>query len=400
MGGGLIQLVAYGAQDIYLTGNPQITFFKIVYRRHTNFAVESIEQTFDGNVKLGSKVSCTIARNGDLVHRLYLELDVNNTQDIAEQIYLILQFIDYIEVEIGGQVIDKHYAEWIAIWLDLTSNYDQLIQTLYLAERGYNPDKTRLRIPLQFWFCRNPGLALPLIALQYHEVKIHIQFAKQIVMSSGSTPSLQIADARLWADYIFIDTDERRRFAQVSHEYLIEQVQFSNDLAVPQNATSVQHELRFNHPVKELIWIVGLNDYAPFTDYIQCSSALLQLNGQDRFKRRDGDYFTRVQRYQHHTGAGHFIMRYGTGSNLSNISYGLEFIHIYSFALKPEEHQPSGTCNFSRIDNAVLNLEFQASPGYGYVGNLPGSSTTLRVYAVNYNVLRIMSGMGGLAYSN
>ncbi len=219
-------------------------------------------------------------------------------------------------------------------------------------------------------------------------------------MSSGSTPSLQIADARLWADYIFIDTDERRRFAQVSHEYLIEQVQFSNDLPIPSNATSIQHELHFNHPVKELIWIVGLNDYVPFTNYIQCSSVLLQLNGQDRFKRRDGDYFTRVQRYQHHTGAGHLNMRYGTGANLSNISYGLEYIHIYSFALKPEEHQPSGTCNFSRIDNAVLNLEFQASAGYGHVGNLPGSSTTLRVYAVNYNVLRIMSGMGGLAYSN
>jgi len=400
MTGGLIQLVAYGAQDIYLTGNPQITFFKIVYRRHTNFAIESIEQTFNGNAKLGSSVSCTIARNGDLLSCLYLELDVNNTENIAEQIYLILQFIDYIEVEMGGQVIDKHYAEWIAIWLDLTSNYDQLIQMLYLAERGYNPNNTRLRIPLQFWFCRNPGLALPLIALQYHEVKINIQFAKQILMSSDSTPSLQIADTRLWGDYIFLDTDERRRFAQVSHEYLIEQVQFSNDLTVPENATSVQHELRFNHPVKELIWIVGLNDYAPFTNYIQCSSALLQLNGQDRFKRRDGDYFTRVQRYQYHTGAGHFIMRYGTGSNLSNISYGLEYIHIYSFALKPEEHQPSGTCNFSRIDNAVLNLEFQASAGYGYVGNLPGSSTTLRVYAVNYNVLRIMSGMGGLAYSN
>ena len=257
MAGGLMQLVAYGAQDIYLTGNPQITFFKIVYRRHTNFAIESIEQTFNGNAKLGSSVSCTIARNGDLLSCLYLELDVNNTENIAEQIYLILQFIDYIEVEIGGQVIDKHYAEWIAVWLDLTSNYDQLIQMLYLAERGYNPNNTRLRIPLQFWFCRNPGLALPLIALQYHEVKINIQFAKQILMSSDSTPSLQIADTRLWGDYIFLDTDERRRFAQVSHEYLIEQVQFSNDLTVPENATSVQHELRFNHPVKELIWIVG-----------------------------------------------------------------------------------------------------------------------------------------------
>ena len=398
MAGGLMQLVAYGAQDIYLTGNPQITFFKVVYRRHTNFAVESIQQTFNGAADLGRRFTCTIARNGDLLHRLYLELDVNSNSNTND--YLGFQLIDYVEVEIGGQVIDKQYGEWMAVWCDLTHTLDQAIMLSEMLE--INSNTARLRVPLQFWFCRNPGLALPLIALQYHEVKINVQFTN-LTVSALDTQSL--ADCTVWADYIFLDTDERRRFAQVSHEYLIEQVQYSNALTVNSGEVpqTTQQELRFNHPVKELVWLVDTNNSTSnFTGYIQSSTALLQLNGQDRFKRRTGDYFTKVQRYEHHTGAGRrfTINKLGTTS----IDMSLEYIHIYSFALKPEEHQPSGTCNFSRIDNAVLNLEFKAA-GYGYNtpandGNDIPAGTVLKVYAVNYNVLRIMSGMGGLAYSN
>ena len=361
MGGGLMQLVAYGAQDIYLTGNPQITFFKVVYRRHTNFAVESIEQTFNGSAALGRKFTCTIARNGDLLHRVYLQATVDASS--ATQDYLGFQLIDYVEVEIGGQVIDKQYGEWMAVWCDLTHNMDQST----MLHRMISEQDSTLYIPLQFWFCRNPGLALPLIALQYHEVKLNVQLK---AAHSGITA---INNCSVWCDYIFLDTDERRRFAQVSHEYLIEQVQFSNELST--GASGTQQELRFNHPVKELVWLVHVSGNG-FTGYEQCDSALLQLNGQDRFKRRDGDYFTKVQRYEHHSGAG-------------NPSTAFEAVHVYSFGLKPEEHQPSGTCNFSRIDNAVLNL----------TSSLSGAGL-LKVYAVNYNVLRIMSGMGGLAYSN
>jgi hypothetical protein len=398
MAGGLMQLVAYGAQDIYLTGNPQITFFKVVYRRHTNFAVEAIQQTFNGAADLGRRFTCTIARNGDLLHRLYLELDVDSNSN--SNAYLGFQLIDYVEVEIGGQVIDKQYGEWMAVWCDLTHTLDQAIMLSEMLE--INSNTARLRVPLQFWFCRNPGLALPLIALQYHEVKINVQFTN-LTVPALDTQSL--ADCTVWADYIFLDTDERRRFAQVSHEYLIEQVQYSNALTVNSGEVpqTTQQELRFNHPVKELVWLVDTNNStSTFTGYIQSSTALLQLNGQDRFKRRTGDYFTKVQRYEHHTGAGRrfTINKLGT----TEIDMSLEYIHIYSFALKPEEHQPSGTCNFSRIDNAVLNLEFKAA-GYGYNtpandGNDIPAGTVLKVYAVNYNVLRIMSGMGGLAYSN
>ena len=337
MGGGLMQLVAYGAQDIYLTGNPQITFFKVVYRRHTNFAVEAIEQTFNGAVGAGKKFSCTISRNGDLLHRVYLEADT--TSNFAGSTFAAE--IDHVEVEIGGQCIDKHYGEWMDLWTDLTHDTDKrgMLKTK-MMKGGAGTDKKQF-IPLQFWFCRNPGLALPLIALQYHEVKLNVQFAENAVTTS----------ACVFCDYIFLDTDERRRFAQVSHEYLIEQVQFSNSLSI--SATGGQAELRFNHPVKEIFWFN--------TDSIVFTECLLQLNGHDRFRARHGRYFTEVQRYEHHSGQ--------TGS---------QAVHMYSFALKPEEHQPSGTCNFSRIDNAVLNVT-----GTGI------TNKTLKVYAANKMFLEL-----------
>jgi len=361
-----MQLVAYGAQDIYLTGNPQITFFKVVYRRHTNFAVEAIEQTFNGNAGIGKKFTVTVARNGDLLSRVYLETDVSESEGGLEN-NSGFELIEYVEVEIGGQVIDKQYGEWMAVWCDLSHTKDQLTMLQRLVGEdsavAANGGK-KLYIPLQFWFCRNPGLALPLIALQYHEVKLNVKLASS---ASGIT---EINDLKVFCDYIFLDTDERRRFAQVSHEYLIEQVQFSNDLK-SQSGTN-QHELRFNHPVKELVWVINSGNH--FGGNVVVKDALLQLNGHDRFKRREGSYFTYAQRYEHHSGAGDW----------SNIKP-----HVYSFGLKPEEHQPSGTCNFSRIDNAVINYTQTANDG-----------SIFRMYAVNYNVLRIMSGMGGLAYSN
>jgi len=408
MGGGLMQLVAYGAQDIYLTGNPQITFFKVVYRRHTNFAVESIEQTHNGSVAAGSKISVTVSRNGDLLSSVWLAMKGPST--IVEG----HAAIDNVEVEVGGQVIDKQYGHWMHIWTDLTHGKDK---AALLADCGKG---TECMVPLQFWFCRNPGLALPLIALQYHEVKLNVTF-------SSDTKATGV---EVWCDYVFLDTDERRRFAQVSHEYLIEQVQFSNKLSVL--GTNPQNELRFNHPVKELVWTVsevgsasgdmgtikagnspvvdadvtalGVVSTKASTD-LEVKNALLQLNGHDRFKRREGKYFTKVQRYQHHSGSGNrdhrakietttVIGKDNADADVTSavaVKANASIPHVYSFALKPEEHQPSGTCNFSRIDNAVLNLELNAAPtGAG----------TLRVYAVNYNVLRIMSGMGGLAYSN
>jgi len=306
-----------------------------------------------------------------------------------------------------------------------------------------------LNIPLEFWFCRNVGLALPLIALQYHEVKINIQFEekancviKTVAGSGSETATTELAyatdikESYLWVDYIFLDTDERRRFAQLSHEYLIEQLQFTGQESLTVGTNRIK--LNFNHPCKELIWVAKPGNYnkkacwynytdldaadavptnfnttvmptnstffatsnyitgVNFTNYTGVpdtsgtpfADAILQLNGNDRFSVREATYFTYVQPYQHHT---------CIPSNPG--------IHVYSFALKPEEHQPSGTLNMSRIDTATLMLNTKKQD---LLLNATGTQDStgytkfdgVNIYAVNYNVLRILSGMGGLAYSN
>jgi hypothetical protein len=397
MGGGLMQLVAYGAQDIYLSGNPQITFFKVVYRRHTNFSMESIEQTFNGSAGFGKKVTCTISRNGDLISRIYLQATLPaQTSAVAALTNLAVdedtngfeghKLIKSVEIEIGGQRIDKHYGDWLHIWNELTQTaghekgYESMTSLKFSDDgSGMTFDETTLYIPLQFWFCRNPGLALPLIALQYHEVKINLEFAS-IETVYGATRKLATGadmQASLYVDYIYLDTDERRRFAQVSHEYLIEQLQFTGD-----ESSSSKIKLNFNHPVKELVWVEQLTTQAGKVGEYSTTydNAKLQLNGHERFSVRKPSYFQLVQPYQHHE-------RVPTDKH----------INVYSFALKPEEHQPSGTCNMSRIDNATLNL---SGIGAAIAGTNTPRPGTVKVFAVNYNVLRVMSGMGGLAYSN
>jgi hypothetical protein len=429
MGGGLMQLVAYGAQDIYLTGNPQITFFKVVYRRHTNFSMESIKQTFNGTADFGSSSSATISRNGDLVYRMYLEHSITLSDSGGGDSDQINNYghalIKECELEIGGQRIDKHYGRWMQIWSDLTEfnptghnaaadaqtafgETGTLFQRMCGTGKGTENDDTVaaqsyvLFIPLQFWFCRNPGLALPLIALQYHEVKVKMTFTEELklIADDGATLVSGTPKFDLWCDYIYLDTDERRRFAQVSHEYLIEQLQYENKTITSGSQSSL--DLNFNHPVKEIIFqgsnsltddvalgtVAGLESTLCCGQQIDSGTVQLKLNGHDRFKERDYRYFTRTQIWQHHTGFGGSIAP--------------DSIGVYSFSLKPEEHQPSGTCNFSRIDNAqlVVNLTAEAADGTPGRSGSAHTVTNLHIYAVNYNVLRIMSGMGGLAYSN
>ncbi len=449
-----MQLVAYGAQDVYLTANPQVTFFKQLYRRHSNFAMESIEQTFNGVASFGKKVQCTVARNGDLISKVYLQATLPKVEadaDVSgfEWVPFVGQYlIKSVEIEIGGQQIDKHYGDWLHIWNELTLpcgkklDYLKMVSehggvklagtagscddcednsktcstiNLDLAALGTDallcqglsntvsnciPEHT-LYIPLEFWFNRHYGLALPLIALQYHEVKINVEFndLKYLVNIPSAAEDNKTALLRdlnasglvscsLWVDYIFLDTEERRRFAQVAHEYLIEQLQYTGDQSL--TTTNSRVILSLNHPVKELIWVVQNPSYLDCTATVNkpwnyattdnsnpTKVAKLQLNGHDRFEEREGKYFNVVQPFQHHSSSPQ------TG------------INVYSFAIRPEDIQPSGSCNFSRIDNAVLNLTLSSDAFPQGV-----SSNLLKVYAVNYNVLRIMAGMGGLAYSN
>ena len=526
-----MQLVSYGAQDIYISGNPQITFWKILYKRHTNFAVESIEVTFNGQADFNKRVTAVINRNADLMYKTYVQVvlpqitlattgsSLGSTATQTTQGFRWLNYIGHrllkqVEIEIGGQRIDRQYGDWMQIWTQLSTDagtiraLDSLVgnthdlvlmkratgialdstcssseTTISCIPRAGTPAKT-LYIPLQFWFCRNPGVAIPLIALQYHEVRINVdfetwqncQYAEQVVGVPLAAPAQSLAAASLYVDYVYLDTEERRRFAQQSHEYLIEQVQYTGAESITSSSNKVQ--LNFNHPVKELQWVVqrdsfvdcsvspwlasvggaqpfnysddfstdgiivsllaqaagsgaaattgtatgagflpsatvglgqnvteaatlygadsydlaGQGDFEAGVNYllakvildsgIRCEGknpvevAKLQLNGQDRFTEREGAYFDKVQPYQHHS---------------RTPSVG---INVYSFALRPEEHQPSGTCNFSRIDKATLQLTVS-------LNTVTGTRTAqVRVYALNYNVLRVMSGMGGLAYSN
>jgi hypothetical protein len=541
MGGGLLQLVAYGAQDAYISGNPHITFWKVLYKRHTNFAMEAFRVNFTGKPSWGQRLVAVVNRNADLMYKTYLEVvlpDTSSTAVPAGSVYwtgdanrrLGYALLKKIEVEIGGQIIDTHYGEWLFLWENLTSCYDNSVKLDAMVGGNIGGSVTTLNscggrpgvlyIPLQFWFCRNPGLALPLIALQYHEVRLNFYMANatDLVSSTGYSsvaaaaaqlPNIQ--EMSLYIDYIYLDVEERRRFAQQSHEYLIDQLQYGMPQTITSQSTRV--DLTLNHPVKELVWVfqdvrktdcasdltkaVGYTQPFSYDDIV--SRCRLQINGQDRFSERYGDYFWKVQPYQHHSGgafwpsrqkianqlstAGTFsataspnstitgfivngnvlvvtavsgaavsdnMLITGTGvpqattvvangsaatingvayaagtggagtylisSQIANVGsagstvtfYGVlpdvafptafNPINVYSFALQPEEHQPSGTCNFSRIDTTTLVFDSITTGGAAR----PSKATpfSFRIYAVNYNIFRVMSGMGGLAYSN
>ena len=478
MGGGLLQLVAHGAQDAYLTGNPQITFWKGLFKRHTNFAMEPFRINLTGMPMWGQKQSATLGRHADLAYSTYLSIVLPRTTSSGaliqwnnEQGRLGYNLLDYVEIEVGGQLIDRLYSEWLYLWDTLTSDYNtsfnlNLVVSGGLTTSGYAtfPASTScsvnaptgrqshpnlVHVPLPFFYTKNPGAALPLIALQYHEVKININWNKsQFVGHVGNAAPDNISglvappaptSVALYVDYIYLDVDERRRMAQESHEYLIEQVQFNEDKGV--SAASNRIDLTFNHPVKELVWVVQPERFtnckidqprvggtvnatvgaprpsqsrlSPFTyTYLNQSGVSahtqpifeqwLQINGQDRMDRRFGDYFNEVQLLQHHTGtmkpfgfsATEHLGRAGGSTAVPSVH---QAIYSYSFALKPEEHQPSGTCNFSRIDTATIVLSMS---GDYIIDEATDNNWNVRVYATNYNVLRIMSGMAGLAYSN
>lgn len=426
MGGGLLQLVAYGAQDAYLSGNPQITFWRGLYKRHTNFAMEPFRVNLTGQANWGVKHSAIVPRHADLITHAYLEVELpaygKDTGDLRygwSPTDLGFKMIKYVELDIGGQVIDRLYGEWLKIWSGLTESTETrgLLTTMISAPAQVTTDANcngfgfkKLYIPLSFWFARNPGAALPLIALQYHEVKFNIVWNTSEYLTTnyardGSDQTLAqqpIAppaprQANLLIDYVYLDVEERRRMAQESHEYLIEQVQFNEDKGITAQNTRV--DLTFNHPVKELIWLLQEtgNSNCKYTSSSNTTSPhaigdtvftylgedesyrySLQINGQDRVPALEGKYYTYVQPYQHHT-----------GTNPSKVM-------CYSFAIRPEEHQPSGTCNFSRIDTATLVVNMDTA-----IDRANNDSTLdCRVYAINYNVLRVMSGMAGLAYSN
>ncbi len=473
MAGGLLQLVATGVQDLYLTGNPQVSLFKVIYKRHTNFSMESVRQTFDGQVDFGKSVTSRISRDGDLLGRIMIEIDLpkiesKNGSTIKWLNSIGHAIIEQVDLYIGELLIDRQYGEWFEIWSELAldsskrDGYNNMVGKYETYTSTTGP--ITLFIPLQFWFCRNPGLSLPLIALQYHEVKVIIKFRnfedlwtfgpnnyyvasqtgsvvtstsgpdfdssdqskiiywadgtttkidsdannafdptypKQIKVIGSATKSSQkmyikpddspvrtysILDARIYADFIYLDTFERKFFAKNKHEYLIEQLQFDSDTNYIGGQQFLKIPISFNLPMKELVWITQLATYTEDKDIFNYSntldpniepsdslqSALLLFNGTERFEERVAGYFRLVQPYAHHTRCPS------------------SFIYVYSFALAPEKHQPSGTANFSMLNTVDLRLTYKPT-----IGN-----SNVRVYGVNYNVLKIQSGMAGLLYAD
>lgn len=403
MGGALLQLVAIGVQDVYLIGNPQITYFKTVYKRYTNFAIESIQQTFNGKNDFGQFAQITIARKGDLIKDILLDILLPVlpsgyywTNGIGNVL------LKQIDLEIGGQLIDRHYSEWLDIWSQITTpagkigSYNAMVGNFDTISSLIQNSQTQLRvqIPLFFWFNKDYNIALPLIALQYHDVVLKFYFRDLnscIRNDTINTPlnNLSFVECRCWVDYIMLDTEERRTFANDSHEYIIEQVQFADDTTVVSTATTCSNKLNFNHPTKEIFWVHVPNqyeisniltgnqqlNYSLTTDTETFSTAILQFNGVDRFDARPANYFRLVQNYQYHN------------------RYSGKKIYTYSFALYPEKMHPTGTCNMSKFSSINLHIDYSQI-------NKTGTDLILKVYCINYNILRIMNGMAGLSFSN
>jgi hypothetical protein len=404
MGAALLELVARGEQDIPLIGNPNMTYFKNIYKRHTNFSMETIEINFNDAVDFGKQTSTYIDKKGDLLNKIFIELDLPAlTTNISWINGIGHHIIEYIELRFGGVLIDKIYGELLDIWSELTVPYG--LQGTYYKMVGkfgsYNKSTQsgalKLFIPVPFWFCNDISRSLPLISMQYTDIKITVKFRpytemynlRGLTTSETSTipSSKEFVGCRLLCDFIFLDVYERRQFAGMKESItLIEQFQISENHGVLANQSSINIPLNFNHTVKELIWfyrsdtnISSYNDRGNYAGDSTTSSILkpfttveLKFNGNDRFTKRAGDFFRFVQPYKHHT----------TGHE--------DFIYTYSFALKPEELQPSGTCNFSKINSAVLVLPLSSGIDTGVI----------TVYAYGYNVLKIKNGMAGLMYSS
>ena len=418
MGGGLLRISTYGAQDVYLTGNPEITFFKAVYKRYTHFSMETLEQQFFGAVGFGkTDIASTISKNGDLVSSMILKVDLPELPSGVKYVdSLGHALIDRVRINIGGDPIDEHQGRWLDIWDELTqteqhrAGYDEMVSKVH-GTGGQDGASRSLYIPLQFWFNRHPGLALPLVALQYHDVKVIFSFKElgEITTGWGATttpatttaaqwlldnPSKDLA-ANFFVDYVYLDTTERSGFAQRAHEYLIDQVQGGLDEDFMPIDVEQRIKLNFSHPVMELIWVIEDSSAEnrmsfSFTDTNDIerefiSEAKLQINGHDQTAFLPAKFHRLVAPYKYHT------------------RIPSKPVYVFSFSLRPEDTvQPMGTCNFSRIDNAYLILKAsdEAVVEYGSGGSLESNKPKCYVYARSYNLFKVTGGRGSMQYSN
>jgi len=408
MTAGALQLNFIGPQDKHLTGNPQMTYFKSVYKKYSNFAKDTKKISFENKVQFGSEHICVIPYDGDLLSDIYLNIELselissNNNENWAGYINgLGYSIIESAEIQIGGLTIDKLDSNWLDIYNEL---FDQRSDTLI---GKFNTDVTlqenntaqKLYIPLPFWFSKNSGSSLPIIALRNHEIKIKIKFRNlnEIIKSDISTysPNTPIINANILANFIHLDTEEQTYFTSNPHEYLIEQLQTLSDTSIISTTNIKKIPLEFSHPIKSIYWVI-LNDmnhtqnmktgnnWLSYTSSNSLhsdtfNSAKITINGQDKMISMDSTYYRNVLPYE------------------TQMYFPRKYIYSYSFSLHPGQYQPSGSINYSRIQKGNSHLEFTFNNT-----NTVGGSTNgkIRIYGINYNILRIEKGQGGLLYMN
>jgi hypothetical protein len=495
MGLGLLLLVSVGKENLYLSAQPEITFFKIAYKRHTNYSIEPTPQYFKTTPDFGRRCTINIGKNADLLGKSYLYVELPNIQmeTFQSSASTIKKFawvkkigcalINFVEVEIGGSIVDRHYGDWINIWNEMTislghkKSYNKMIGNIQeLIEYSETKKSTVLYIPFSFWFCEDTGLGIPLIALANTDIKIHVEFndidlcykispsyfinvtnnyciykprekfyqnnqnnkiigefiyfdpieqklyynpikgkfniptilndpkykligtqsnfivnikSESVVVKDEdyfkfNKPSL--ISAYLLVNYIYLDNFERYNFINNSHEYLIPLVQTISEQLV--YSTNSNYKLPLINPVKLLVWraillsnISNNNqfDYTtiPFTETPEfiINKNLLVINSINRMELDSYIYYTILQKYQ------------------SNFYNNQEGIYMYSFSLNPKELQPSGSINFSKIDDAYIQLTMNNIINYQ-------NPASIRGYAIEYNLLRVSNGIGGLGFNN
>lgn len=464
-----MSLLAIGAQDIYLTIDPQMSYFKQVYQRPTNFGMQSVRTTFNNEPTIGissGSFTCKIGRYGDLLKDITLQLTLpaiysNDTYRFRWTTNMQYYMLDEYDIILGNSKIDTRYGEWLDIWNELslptdkkqafnnlignTQNYmnptnlspiviiqNNKISFSYYPSSGPSnpslPEKTIL-IPLDFWFCKNPALALPLIALQYQDINVNIKFnsIERLYQVYDSTSGLYVSpttynslhgtninigtftryngggttsvplNAYLDINYIYLDTPERTYIAQMSTiQLLVEQVR-RNELGGGNTANSIKN-LILNNPIKELVWVLRRQDALYYNDWANYTASQPQditapilktakfiWNGLDRLEFKDGAYYNLLQPYMYHT------------------STPRQGIYVYSFALYPEKVQPSGSFNATTVTNIQIQLttnDFTPSTNTLINSYSSGdSSYGLTVYSVGYNVFKIIGGTGGMTYA-
>lgn len=464
-----MSFISKSGADEFIIGNPQITFFKAVYRRHTNFYIYSkltnlLGDTSNNNTS-SKTMKCTIDKDGHLLYRCWLEANISGgaaatTDSLHQGSYINWTnntghaFLEQCTVSIGGQEIDKHSDCWLDVYNELNDvNQSENIglnkhnsKASYLKSNTQSPKDIHLVIPLQFWFNRNPGLALPIISLHKNDINFTFTFraitsllnhSKYNENDEGRPPTdIAQTDIKFFTEIIYLDSDEQRRFIQNRHEYLIETV--NEDTRQMSNRVPINS---FSRPTKELIWVIyeantresqALTD--TYTNRVDALENVLSFGSNLNVCRND--YFN-YQVIPGPTGVASQIASVGTndslyrgGSNVyGNTNTGLDWfntcmvsvngkdrfttarkatyfritqpmqyrhrvpkkhIYCYSFSLNPDEYTPSGNVNFSNVTNSELTF-----------GNRINNSTTtqITVFAVSYNIFRIMSGQGSLIYT-